>query len=67
MKVGVLAPLLKKSSLDFRPISNLMFISKASEKVVASQLIDYLTCNDLHELYQSPYKLHRITETAIPL
>ena len=71
MKVGVLTPLLKKPSLDFeiftnfRPISGLTFISKATEKVVASQLIDYLARNDLHELYQSAYKLHHSTETAL--
>lgn len=44
MKVGF--PLLKIMSLDlenyshFRPVSNLTFISKATEKEVASQLLE---------------------------
>ena len=47
-KHGVLTPKLKKPSLDnelfpsFRPISNLRFISKATEKVVAARLNSYL-------------------------
>ena len=61
-KQGVLTPKLKKPSLDnelfpsFRPISNLRFISKATEKVVAARLNSYLDDNNLHELLQSAYK-----------
>ena len=71
MKVGALVPLLKKMSLDFeiypnfRPVSNLMFLSKATEKVAASQLLDYLESNGYHEVYQSAYKLYHSTETAL--
>ena len=45
-KLALLNPLLKKHRLDvevllnFRPISNLMFMSKLTEKVVASQMIN---------------------------
>lgn len=55
-KQGVLIPKLKKPSLDnelllsLRPISNLRFISKATEKVVAARLNSYLDDNNLHEL-----------------
>ena len=46
LKQAVIRPLLKKPSLDyqefknFRPISNLTFLSKVIEKVVALQLVD---------------------------
>ena len=45
----------KKPSLDsndfknYRPISNLRFLSKTTEKCVAKQLIQYLDINDLGE------------------
>ena len=48
LKVASVKPLLKKHSLssdkfkNFRPISNLSFLSKAVEKCVVKQLIDYL-------------------------
>ena len=64
-------PLLKKPSLDsndfknYRPISNLRFISKTIEKCVAKQLIQYLDINDLGETYQSAYKRNHSTETAL--
>ena len=51
-KLAMLNPLLKKMGLDFqifanfRPISNLMFLSKLSERVVAVQLINYVMTND---------------------
>ncbi|XP_022806636.1 tyrosine-protein phosphatase Lar-like [Stylophora pistillata] len=68
-KLAMLNPLLKKMGLDFqifanfRPISNLMFLSKLSERVVAVQLINYVMTNDLGELFQSAYKQLHSTET----
>ena len=70
-KLAMLNPLLKKMGLDFqifanfRPISNLMFLSKLSERVVAVQLINYVMTNDLGELFQSAYKQLHSTETAL--
>ena len=70
-KLALLNPLLKKPRLDFeiyanfRPISNLIFISKLTEKVVASQLVDYVMRNDLDETFQSAYKQLHSTETAL--
>ena len=65
LKVASVKPLLKKQSLspeefkNFRPILNLSFLSKVTEKCVAKQLIDYLDTNNLHVIYQSAYrKLH---------
>ena len=56
MKEALLKPLLKKAYLDYeifksyRPVSNLMFISKACEKV-AFQLCRHLRVNNLEEPY----------------
>ena len=52
-KEALLTPLLKKCGLDiafnnFRPVSNLPYVSKLSEKAAANQLIDHMTTNDLH-------------------
>ena len=45
--------------------SNLIFISKLTEKVVASQLVDDVMRNDLDETFQSAYKQLHSTETAL--
>ncbi|XP_061590906.1 uncharacterized protein LOC133456448 [Cololabis saira] len=70
-KVAVIKPLLKKPSLDpdtlanYKPISNLPFVSKILEKAVSSQLCDYLYRNDLFEVFQSGFRMHHSTETAL--
>ncbi len=66
-----MTPLLKKPTLDpenlknFCPVSNLSFISKVIEKVVYSQITDHLTVHNLHEPFQSAYRKHYGTETAL--
>ena len=71
LKEAVLYPLLKKSSLDyelyanFRPVSNLRLLTKATEKVVATRLIAYLQNNNLFEPFQSAYKQFHSCETAL--
>ena len=70
-KSAIVSPLLKKMSLDpeelknYRPVSNLAFVSKLIEKVVASQLTTYLTNNNLTEVFQSAYRQNHSTETAL--
>lgn len=71
LKEAVIRPLLKRSNLDhellsnYRPISNLTFLSKSCEKVVASQLNKYLSANNLTEKFQSAYKTGHSTESAL--
>ena len=50
---------------NYRQVSNLMFLSKFCEKIVASQLNNYLSENSLHELFQSAYKTGHSTEFAL--
>ena len=71
LKSAIVMPLLKKSNLDhnilknYRPVSNLTFISKVLERVVAKQFNEHMTQNDLHEPLQSAYKRYHSTETAL--
>ena len=70
-KDALVKPLLKKPGLDFnvlknfRPVSNLPFLSKILEKVVLKRLTDHLFRNDLNEFFQSAYKKYHSTETAL--
>ena len=54
-----------ESFKNFRPISNLRFIAKSAEKVVAARLHSHLEENQLHETFQSAYKQGHSTETAL--
>ncbi len=70
-KLANVIPLLKKPSLDqnelknYRPVSNLSFVSKLIEKVVAEQLNTHLVENCLLEEFQSAYRKGHSTETAL--
>ncbi len=71
LKHAVVYPLLKKQNLDssvltnFRPISNLPFISKILEKIVFSQLQSFLADNVMFETFQSGFRKCHSTETAL--
>ena len=61
LKEAIVIPLLKKQSLDpdvlyYRPVSNLLQLSKTLERVVANQMSD---------MNQSTYRKHHSTETAL--
>ena len=70
-KSAHIRPLLKKANLEpntlknYRPVSNLPFISKVLEKVVNSRIEDHLTLNNLHEEHQSAYRQSHSTESAL--
>ena len=71
MKVALVSPLLRKPNLDredlknYRPVSNLSFISKLLEKVVANRLRSCMDINQLHDPVQSVYKSGHSTETVL--
>jgi len=50
---------------NYRPFSNLTFVSKVSEKAVAFHLNKYLINNNLNESLQSAYRSYHSTETAL--
>ena len=64
-------PLLKKTTLkpeimkNYRPVSNLSFLSKILEKVVLRQLSNHLLTNNLFYSHQSAYRAGHSTETAL--
>ena len=71
LKSASVVPLLKKSTLDkeelknYRPVSNLPYISKLIEKVAVQQLKAHMDNNLLHEACQSAYRSCHSTETAL--
>ena len=71
LKNAMVRPLLKKDNLDkelmknYRPVSNLSFLSKVLESVMLSQLWLHLdSCNAISK-FQSAYQKHHSTETAL--
>jgi len=50
---------------NYRPVSNLTFLSKTVERVVAKQLNGYLATNGLLPRLQSAYRRGHSTETAL--
>jgi len=71
MKHAMVIPGLKKAGLDqndlgnYRPISNLSFLSKLLERCAYEQITEYLHENDLMPENQSAYRTHHSTETAL--
>lgn len=66
-----ITPLIKKPKLDpeilsnYRPVSNLSFLSKVLERIVAAQLHRYLEQHELYTNMQSAYRRYYSTETAL--
>ena len=50
---------------NYHSVSNLAFLSKVLERVVARQLLKHMSCNQLHDPLQSAYKACHSTETAL--
>ncbi|XP_054864080.1 uncharacterized protein LOC129348233 [Amphiprion ocellaris] len=70
-KTAVVKPLLKKSNLDpnvlnnYRPVSNLPFLSKILEKLAFNQVSDFLNRINILEKHQSGFRMNHSTETAL--
>ena len=70
-KLALVRPLLKKVDLErddfrnYRPVSNLSFMSKVLERVVASTLLEHQDSCGLRELFQSAYIKNHSVETAL--
>jgi hypothetical protein len=71
LKRALVTPILKKRTLDcsilknYRPVSNLPFISKIIEKAVLAQLSDHMEHHNLYCPVQSAYRPKHSTETAL--
>ena len=65
------SPVLKKTNADpdepknYRPISNMTFMSKVIERIVAEQVTRHLNISNLMPPLQSAYRCHHSTETAV--
>ena len=70
-KQAVITPLIKKASLNknelknYRPVSGLIYLSKLTERVVASQLQNHFEKNKLFNVWQSAYRPGHSTESAL--
>jgi len=63
-KTAVVTPVLKKAGADpdepknYRPISNLTFLSKVIERIVADQITEHLDHTNTMPALQSAYRRH---------
>ena len=69
-KTALLYPLIKKSGLEviksnYRPISNLSFISRLVEKVAIKQLVQHADYHNLTPHHQAAYKKNHSCETSL--
>ena len=70
-KKALVKQLIKKHDLDqnnlqnYRPVSNLPYLSKILEKVVLKQIRNHLEINNLMDPYQSAYRTGHSTESAL--
>ena len=69
-KEELVKPLLKKANLElidknYRPVSNLSFLSKLIKRVVAEQLVDHVEKSNLMEQNQLAYRQFHSTETTL--
>ena len=69
-KRAIILPKLKRPNLDpifsnYRPLSNLYFISKITERAASIQVVNHLTLHHLFPGTQPAYRKHHSTETAL--
>ena len=70
-KSSTVIPLIKKPGLDremlknYRPVSNLSFLSKVMEKVISIRILGHILDNNIVDSFQSAYKASHSCETAL--
>ena len=70
-KQAAVLPIIKKPNLDvnkannYRPVSQLDFLSKIIEKIVVTQIREHMVLCHVDEIFQSGYKQLHSTETAL--
>ena len=69
-KEAIVKPLLKKGAKDtthknLRPVSNIQFVSKITERAVFDQVYNHVTVNELFSGLQSAYRKLHSTQTAL--
>lgn len=73
LKDAILIPLIKQLDAttdtenfkNYRPVSNLVFISKLIERIVSDRLESHMIANNLHLEYQYGYKKDHSTESLL--
>ena len=61
-KSSIVVPLIKKAGFDcevlknYRPVSNLSFLSKIIAKIISVRVLQYIPDNDIIDDFQSAYK-----------
>ena len=70
-KSSIVIPLIKKPGLDremlknYRPVSNLSFLSKVIEKVISIRILGHILDNNIVDRFQSAYRAGHSCETAL--
>ena len=69
-KCALVLLLLKKPGLDllyknYRPVGNLQYVSKLTEKMVFNQMHTHMMTHSLYPEFQYPYRKNHSTETAL--
>ena len=70
-KLALLNPQLKKAGLDcenlsnYRPVSNLSFLSKLIERATLDQLVSFIDTNKIVPSLQSAYRKHHSVDSAL--
>ena len=70
-KHSIVTPLLKKPTLDkeqlsnYRPVANLSFLSKLTERIVKARLDSHFASNSLYNKFQSAYTKFHSTESTL--
>ena len=70
-KSSIVIALIKKTGLDremlknYRPVSNLSFLSKVMEKVISIRILGHILDNNIVDSFQSAYRACHSCETAL--